>query len=550
MSGPGSPFDGLLELARECLDRLRRELLRYGVTLPPGLEVHPGDGLFCCYDLQDRRIYLGLPDPRDPIGQLRLALFRPALACATDAEMAALTRLLLPRLLAHEVGHALRHAAGLFGEDRWHEEQVANVFAAAATAHWYPPAETTELARLLERSLDSLARELGGPDAPADTHHDLLHSLAATGDLEPETVRTMELIRELLAAAPEQLLRDYADLAPPLRERLALRMGLVAQFNQEYTSRLFRYLYLQIGWMLLDLVSSRRHYLDEFLREHLGRRPELLPPPPDDPEPGAAEIRSCRDAHHALRNRSPVAARYFYKRYRSLLLQAADRDWERRRGCRPVPGGELRDLPESPHGDEQTLALLAPLVSSDLAALFPSPGGPPLPTPDPAHFAAETDHRLWAHACDGADDPAAAATLERLALLDGAELTRGLSAGAWMEIIHRLVRLAAAEGETLFWEGSRNEDVLILAHGRLEILLEAGAETRRLGEVLPGEVVGELAFLTGEPRSATLRAVEPSECLVLRAATLRAISLAEPAVMTYLGGVIARRLKAANRARP
>jgi hypothetical protein len=52
-------------------------------------------------------------------------------------------------------------------------------------------------------------------------------------------------------------------------------------------------------------------------------------------------------------------------------------------------------------------------------------------------------------------------------------------------------------------------------------LLEVRAGANRLGVVSSGSCFGEFSFLTGEPRTATVRALEPSELLELSAASMR-----------------------------
>jgi predicted acylesterase/phospholipase RssA/CRP-like cAMP-binding protein len=72
--------------------------------------------------------------------------------------------------------------------------------------------------------------------------------------------------------------------------------------------------------------------------------------------------------------------------------------------------------------------------------------------------------------------------------------------------------LRLAGGETLFTQGDPPDYLYIVVHGRLEVVVarESGEHSvvARLG---PGACVGEMALLTGEPRSATVRAVRNSE---------------------------------------
>jgi len=143
----------------------------------------------------------------------------------------------------------------------------------------------------------------------------------------------------------------------------------------------------------------------------------------------------------------------------------------------------------------------------------------------------------------GAPDPAARRTVECLTTLDGLEVFRALSADILVELTGSLCRLKCGAGETVIWEGSNNADVFILISGRLDALISRGGAETPVGAVLPGEVFGEMSFLTGEGRAATVRAAEDSECFVLRASDLRVFIVKEPAILFQIGRILARRLR-------
>jgi CRP-like cAMP-binding protein len=57
-------------------------------------------------------------------------------------------------------------------------------------------------------------------------------------------------------------------------------------------------------------------------------------------------------------------------------------------------------------------------------------------------------------------------------------------------------------------------------------------------------VFGEMAFLTRRPRSATVRAVEDSECIMVKSADLRLLAYRQPSVVLQIARVLAERLDA------
>lgn len=72
------------------------------------------------------------------------------------------------------------------------------------------------------------------------------------------------------------------------------------------------------------------------------------------------------------------------------------------------------------------------------------------------------------------------------------------------------VRLSG--GDCLFRQGDAAEDVYVVVRGSLEVLVVGRDGSTRLVDILgPSDSVGEMALLTDEPRSATVRALRDSE---------------------------------------
>ena len=77
------------------------------------------------------------------------------------------------------------------------------------------------------------------------------------------------------------------------------------------------------------------------------------------------------------------------------------------------------------------------------------------------------------------------------------------------DLAGRLTRVNLAEGQELFKYGDQGDAMYVLRSGRVEV--EIGGE--RVATLRVGDCVGEAALLTGEPRSATVRALESIELL-------------------------------------
>jgi CRP/FNR family transcriptional regulator, cyclic AMP receptor protein len=99
----------------------------------------------------------------------------------------------------------------------------------------------------------------------------------------------------------------------------------------------------------------------------------------------------------------------------------------------------------------------------------------------------------------------------------------------------------------LMFEREPAERVMILLAGRVKVS-RAGADGQELLLSIrdPGDVVGELGFIDGKPRIASVIALEPVEALVIPAQAFRTYLETTPRVAVTLLEVIARRFRDAN----
>jgi signal transduction histidine kinase len=87
-----------------------------------------------------------------------------------------------------------------------------------------------------------------------------------------------------------------------------------------------------------------------------------------------------------------------------------------------------------------------------------------------------------------------------------------------LESACRIDRLAS--GETLFSEGDDPDLAYVIDSGELEILKESAGRNVRIAVSGPGDVVGEMGLLTGEPRNATARALDDATLVSIPRAAL------------------------------
>ena len=106
-----------------------------------------------------------------------------------------------------------------------------------------------------------------------------------------------------------------------------------------------------------------------------------------------------------------------------------------------------------------------------------------------------------------------------------------------------------AGGTVLFHQGDPPEDTYIVVSGRFGVFIESSIGTRLIGQIGPGELVGEMAFLTGEPRSATVVALRDSEVLRVPSASAQRLMASSPPLMMYIIRLLVDRLKVWHKGR-
>ncbi|MGZ4203415.1 MAG: Crp/Fnr family transcriptional regulator [Thermoleophilaceae bacterium] len=112
----------------------------------------------------------------------------------------------------------------------------------------------------------------------------------------------------------------------------------------------------------------------------------------------------------------------------------------------------------------------------------------------------------------------------------------------------RAVNRRFARGATIMHQGEAPGRVLVIERGRAKItaVTDDGSEVV-LAFRGPGELLGELSALGGEPRLATVRALEPLDALALSAGDFDAFLESNPRVALVILRVVIARLRQADR---
>jgi CRP-like cAMP-binding protein len=94
------------------------------------------------------------------------------------------------------------------------------------------------------------------------------------------------------------------------------------------------------------------------------------------------------------------------------------------------------------------------------------------------------------------------------------------------------------QGETIVRQGDAGHSMFVIGRGRVRVVEASGRELAVFAE---GGYFGEMSMLTGQPRSASVQAIDECQVVELTAASLREIALANPDVVTRIGAVVAAR---------
>jgi predicted acylesterase/phospholipase RssA/CRP-like cAMP-binding protein len=131
---------------------------------------------------------------------------------------------------------------------------------------------------------------------------------------------------------------------------------------------------------------------------------------------------------------------------------------------------------------------------------------------------------------------------DRLADLSASHFFAALNPATLNELQFELELVHLPGGEILFRAGAAGDSMYVVLSGRLRVSVERSDGSEEvIREIGRGESVGELALLTGEARSATIRAIRDSELAMLsRGAFERAIK-SDPTLIRQLAVQLAAR---------
>ena len=126
------------------------------------------------------------------------------------------------------------------------------------------------------------------------------------------------------------------------------------------------------------------------------------------------------------------------------------------------------------------------------------------------------------------------------------DLFAPLSDAERARIVEGAVERRYAPGEIIVRQGDRTSSMFVVASGRAGVTIHGAAgDTRNLAVLEPGSAFGEISLLTGEPRTATVRALTETVVVEIEKGTLEPIVRENPGLCDALETVIAERRREA-----
>ena len=115
------------------------------------------------------------------------------------------------------------------------------------------------------------------------------------------------------------------------------------------------------------------------------------------------------------------------------------------------------------------------------------------------------------------------------------------------QVVELAVPRTFAAGEVVFREGDASDTCYVLRSGHARAVLEhPDGRSITLARFGPGEIFGELAMLSGEPRSATVEMLEDTEAVPILGPDMRRLLREHPDISIKLIASLGRRLREAN----
>jgi CRP-like cAMP-binding protein len=127
--------------------------------------------------------------------------------------------------------------------------------------------------------------------------------------------------------------------------------------------------------------------------------------------------------------------------------------------------------------------------------------------------------------------------------LRGIKLLAGLSSSQLEDVSRRLSPIRFRQGEVIIREGDPGYEMYFIEAGRVRVVRGSGPDAILLAEMGAGDLFGEMALLTGKPRSATVTALSDLDLWSMPQADFDELVAAHPNLGLALSRLLSDRLR-------
>jgi CRP-like cAMP-binding protein len=132
-----------------------------------------------------------------------------------------------------------------------------------------------------------------------------------------------------------------------------------------------------------------------------------------------------------------------------------------------------------------------------------------------------------------------AAVMDAASRLGTIDIFSPLSPDRRMELARDAREHLFSAGEAIVRQTESGSSMFVVVSGRARVVLEP--EGQEVAVIVPGGFFGEMSMLTGDPRTATVRAIEDVRALEISAERFRALAIEEPSLVEHISRVVSSR---------
>ena len=286
-----------------------------------------------------------------------------------------------------------------------------------------------------------------------------------------------------------------------------------------------------------------------------GGAPETAPEPESAPEPSGASIDSLTEgwdsapdsaADTSATDAPPAADNWDATPAPAAGTKAPEDDWSDSGAPETAPADAMDDL----HGANMLEALSAPEPEPEPApkpaaapkpepkpAAPPKPEPKPEPAPAPAAAAPEAEEEEDTFSLDisdlGLDDSDGPG--DRDIPLDQLHPIFAYLSEEYKELLPKKARhLKFDDGQVILNEAEEGDSMYIITSGKAKVISVMFGKTLELAMLKQGDFFGEIAFLTGRPRTASVIAMGHTEVMELGRQLMQEVVMVNPMVLDSL----------------